>query len=78
MSSGFLSTGDEAAYGNNGLKDQVLALKWIQENIYHFGGDRNSVTLFGESAGAGSTHFHMMSPLARGKLFDIEERSYEI
>jgi len=35
---GFLSTGDDAASGNWGMKDQVLALKWIQQNIQNFGG----------------------------------------
>lgn len=36
---GFLSTGDENCPGNSGLKDQVLALKWVRDNIKQFGGD---------------------------------------
>ncbi|XP_014273010.1 esterase FE4 [Halyomorpha halys] len=63
---GFFSTGDEAVPGNNGMKDQVLALKWIQQNIAAFGGDPNSVTLAGLSAGAASVHYHVLSPLSKG------------
>lgn len=40
---GFLSTGQEDCPGNNGLKDQSMVLRWIQENIVAFGGDKNKV-----------------------------------
>ncbi|XP_011297876.1 uncharacterized protein [Fopius arisanus] len=63
---GFLSTADSAAYGNQGLKDQVQSLRWVQENIAAFGGDPDNVTIFGESAGAVSVHHLIMSPLTRG------------
>ncbi|XP_076468867.1 pyrethroid hydrolase Ces2e-like [Babylonia areolata] len=59
---GFLSTGDNSSVGNYGLWDQWLALKWVQQNIGHFGGDADRVTIFGESAGAASVSYHMTSP----------------
>ncbi|XP_026299635.1 bile salt-activated lipase isoform X2 [Apis mellifera] len=63
---GFLNLEHEIAPGNQGLKDQVMALKWVQENISSFGGDPNNVTIFGESAGGGSVHYLTISPLAQG------------
>lgn len=60
--SGFLTTNDDHAPGNYGLKDQLAALRWVQENIANFSGDKNKVTIFGQSAGAASVHFHMISP----------------
>ncbi|GAB6022684.1 hypothetical protein CHUAL_006778 [Chamberlinius hualienensis] len=63
---GFLSTGDESAFGNYGMMDQVMALKWVQANIETFGGDPKRVTIFGVSAGAASVMFHILSPLSSG------------
>jgi len=67
MFTGFLSTEDAVCPGNNGMKDQVAALRWVRDNIALFGGNPNSVTIFGESAGGGSTHLHMLSPASKGK-----------
>ncbi|KAJ0171720.1 hypothetical protein K1T71_012483 [Dendrolimus kikuchii] len=63
---GFLATGDELAPGNNGFKDQVMALRWVQKNIAAFGGNPNQVTISGYSAGSFSVMLHMVSPMSKG------------
>lgn len=52
--------------GNAGILDQVAALRWVRENIAGFGGDPNRVTVFGQSAGAGSVAILLAMPEARG------------
>lgn len=55
--------------GNAGLKDQTLALKWVRANAQRFGGDAGNITIFGESAGGCSVHYHVISDFSKG-LFD--------
>ncbi len=52
--------------GNYAVMDQVAALQWVRRNITSFGGDPANVTLFGESAGAGSVQTLMGAPVAKG------------
>jgi carboxylesterase type B len=61
-----LSLENEEIPGNAGLKDQVMALRWVQRNIAVFGGDPDNVTLFGQSAGGVSVQYHMLSPMSKG------------
>ncbi|KAH0814588.1 hypothetical protein GEV33_008200 [Tenebrio molitor] len=72
---GFLSTGDAACPGNNGMKDQNLAMRWVKDNVAAFGGDPEKITIFGESAGGASAQLHMMSPLSKGRTFESLFRS---
>uniref|UniRef100_A0A3P8SGU0 Carboxylic ester hydrolase n=1 Tax=Amphiprion percula TaxID=161767 RepID=A0A3P8SGU0_AMPPE len=63
---GFLSTGDDHVSGNFGMLDQIEALRWVQEHIHNFGGDPDSVTIFGESAGGVIVSVLLLSPLSDG------------
>lgn len=59
-------SGGAHAEPNPALRDVLLALRWVQENIHAFGGDPGRVTLFGESAGAGLVTALLATPSADG------------
>lgn len=63
---GFLSTGDQSAKGNYGLLDQIQALRWLNENIGHFGGDPERITIFGSGAGASCVNLLILSHHSEG------------
>ena len=65
MSLPLLSTGDQHARGNWGYLDQVAALRWVQQDIAHFGGNPDLVTIFGKSSGSTSVSSHVVSPMSR-------------
>ena len=58
---------EEAGYtGNYGLYDQLTAIAWVRDNIAAFGGDRENITIMGQSAGAMSVQQHCLSPMSKG------------
>ncbi|KYB29071.1 Esterase-6-like Protein [Tribolium castaneum] len=63
---GFLSTQDTEIPGNNGLKDQQLALKWARNNIILFGGDPSRITIVGQSAGSASVTYQILNKNSKG------------
>lgn len=63
---GFLNTGDRHSPGNYAIKDMILALQWIRQNIESFGGNPNDITISGSSGGAVGVHALVISPAAAG------------
>jgi para-nitrobenzyl esterase len=61
-----LTAASKDPLGNYGLLDQIAALEWVRDNIDAFGGDKQNVTIFGESAGAISINYLMLAPQAKG------------
>ncbi len=54
------------ATGNEGLLDQIAAIRWVRDNIAAFGGDPDNITIFGESAGAMSIGGLLAMPASKG------------
>ncbi|MFE4455786.1 carboxylesterase/lipase family protein [Nocardia tengchongensis] len=63
---GYLLTDDDPASGNFGTADQVAAMRWVRDNIHAFGGDPDTVTIAGNSAGATAVGALLAVPSARG------------
>lgn len=63
---GFLTLSTPEYSGNAGLKDQLLALKWVNENIHRFGGDNRKITIYGQSSGAAAANLHLIAPASKG------------
>ncbi|XP_047984113.1 juvenile hormone esterase-like, partial [Leguminivora glycinivorella] len=68
---GFLCLHIPEAAGNMGLKDTVMALKWVKNNISQFNGDDNNIVAIGESAGAAIVTSYLTSEMANGLVNKI-------
>ena len=59
--------GEKFAHASNvGMLDAIAALEWVHDNIANFGGDPNSVTIYGQSGGAGKVSTLLAMPGAKG------------
>ena len=79
VSDGSVAANGTTVVANQGFLDQREALRWVQREIHHFGGDSSRVMLFGESAGAISVLNHLITPASHG-LFSsvISESGYPV
>ncbi|KAK7079163.1 Carboxylesterase 5A [Halocaridina rubra] len=68
---GFFSLQTDDAPGNAGLWDQIEAMKWIQNNIEGFGGNKHRVTIFGESAGSASVNWQLVLPASKNLFHGV-------
>ena len=68
---GYLALDDGVTNGNFGFGDQIVALEWVRDNIRDLGGDPDRITIFGQSAGAGSVRGMMASKKALGKFSGV-------
>jgi len=66
---------DNGVSGNYGVLDHLAALEWVQDNIGNFGGDKNNVTIFGESAGGGSMYALLATPKSEGLFHKVISQS---
>ncbi|KAF8771448.1 Acetylcholinesterase-1 like protein [Argiope bruennichi] len=63
---GFLTSNTSDAPGNVALYDVVMALQWVNDNIEYFGGDKDRITISGESGGSSIVSILCVSPLTKG------------
>merc|ERR1711907_80000 len=75
---GFAAGTSSSISSNNGFRDQLAALQWIQRHIEAFGGDPSRVTIFGESAGGQSVGVQLVSPLSHGLFHAAISQSGDI
>jgi len=64
---GFMALPGTNIQGNMGMKDQLMAMRWVKQNIARFGGDPGRITISGLSAGGVSVHAHVLSPNGEGE-----------
>ncbi|XP_065219224.1 esterase E4-like [Planococcus citri] len=68
---GFLNLGLPECSGNQGLKDIIMSLEWIRDNISAFCGDPNDITLMGSSSGSAIANALMFAPRAKGLFHKV-------